>query len=160
MPHESEGWRVFTCYWTGSCSLINFHWSEIDHSEISIMSPVLKTFNSATYAYQAPNKKAPRHKKQFLVIFPALSCYVKHVWSPGNLRPHSPGVWKGGSESLYPQEATMTACPGMCHHRLGQHWNMAGVKSSPLKREVYQIWNRRIGKDYHLAQFYNNPNKY
>lgn len=51
-----------TCYWTGS--LINFHWSEIDHSEISIMSPVLKTFN-ILYAYQAPQQKAPRHKKHF-----------------------------------------------------------------------------------------------
>ena len=45
------------------------------------MSPVLKTFN-ILYAHQAPNKKAPRHKKQFLVIFPALSCYVKLMSDP------------------------------------------------------------------------------
>lgn len=45
------------------------------------MSPVLKTFN-ILYAHQAPNKKAPRHKKQFLVIFPALNCYVKLMSDP------------------------------------------------------------------------------
>ena len=156
MPHESEGWRVFTCYWTGYCCLINwvkFHRSEIDHSEISIMSPVLKTPFNILYAHQAP-KKAPRHKKQFLVIFPALSCYVKLMSDPQATATCVHILLVFGKEAAW---VTLSPESYQDDH-LGdvppQAGNVAGVKSSPLKREVIRSGVGRIGKDYHLVQFY------
>lgn len=122
-------------------------------SEISIMSPVLKTPFNILYAHQAP-KKVPRHKKEFLVIFPALSCYVKLMSDPQATATCVHIFLVFGKEAAW-----VTLSPGSYQDdRLGdvppQAGNMAGVKSSPLKREVIRSGVGRIGKDYHLVQFY------
>ena len=95
------------------------------------MSPVLKTFN-ILYAYQAPNKKAPRHKKQFLVIFPALSCYVKLMSDPQATCVHILLVF--GKEAAW-----VTLSPGSYHDdRLGG----CATTGWGNTKEIWQVSNQ------------------